>query len=49
MPPGEALGTRLHLILLDNGRMSLLHSEFADFFLCIGCRVCGLLPSLLKR
>jgi Fe-S oxidoreductase len=41
MPPGKASGTRLHLILLDNDRMSLLHSEFADFFLCIGCRVCA--------
>jgi Fe-S oxidoreductase len=40
MPPGKASGTQLHLILLDNDRMSLLHSEFADFFLCIGCRVC---------
>ena len=39
-PPGKAIPSRLHLILLDNDRMNLLRSEFKDFFLCIGCRVC---------
>jgi Fe-S oxidoreductase len=39
MPSGKA-ASRLHLVLLDNDRTSLLRSAFADFFLCIGCRAC---------
>lgn len=30
----------LHIILLDNGRKTLLESPYRDLFLCIGCRAC---------
>ncbi len=39
MPPGKA-ARRIRLILLDNGRIDLIGSEFRDLFLCIGCRAC---------
>lgn len=31
----------LHLIILDNGRTSLLQGKFRDLFLCIGGRACN--------
>jgi len=31
----------LHLIILDNGRSSLLQGKFRDLFLCIGGRACN--------
>lgn len=34
-------GRELHLIILDNGRTSLLQSKFRDLFLCIGGRACN--------
>jgi len=38
--PLEQTPSKIHLILLDNDRTSLLQSQFKDFFLCIGCRSC---------
>ncbi len=31
----------LHVIILDNGRSSLLTNEYRDLFLCIDCRACA--------
>jgi len=36
----EQTPSKIHLILLDNNRMSLLQSQFKDFFLCIDCGSC---------
>ncbi len=39
-PPGDK-ERELHLLLLDNGRTKLLQGDYADLFLCIGCRACN--------
>jgi L-lactate utilization protein LutB len=39
-PPGDK-EKELHLLLLDNGRTNLLRDDYADLFLCIGCRACN--------
>ena len=31
----------LHVLILDNGRRSLIGGKFKDLFLCIGCRACN--------
>ena len=38
--PLEQILSKIHLILLDNDRTSLLQSQFKDFFLCIDCGSC---------
>lgn len=40
LPP---VGTcrELHVIILDNGRINLLKTQFRNLFLCIGCRACN--------
>jgi L-lactate utilization protein LutB len=40
LPPGDR-ERELHLLLLDNGRTNLLRGDYADLFLCIGCRACN--------
>ena len=40
LPPAQ--GSReLHIIILDNGRNSLLRTPYQDLLLCIGCRACN--------
>lgn len=33
--------SKIHLILLDNGRSRLLHSQYRDLLACISCRACA--------
>ena len=39
--PLKQIPSKIHLILLDNERTSLLQSQFKDFFLCIDCGSCN--------
>ncbi len=46
--PGDE-DRELYIVILDNDRMSLLQSEFRDYFMCIDCRSCtGSCPANLS-
>jgi L-lactate utilization protein LutB len=40
-PPAGDKERELYLLLLDNGRTKMLQGDYADLFLCIGCRACN--------
>jgi len=38
--PAIQADSKLHIIVLDNGRRAILQSAYKDLFNCIGCRAC---------
>lgn len=37
----DSQNKKIHVIILDNGRSSIMEGEFSEFLHCINCRACG--------
>ena len=49
LPTGDEGTQRIDVILVDNGRSSLLKSEFADVLACIHCGACALTCPMFRE